>query len=192
MDKTDLFPETAVARIHLCKELIETHFKHMILQPWFDGGLAVDWKTFYLSGGAIASLIQGEIPKDWDIYCESALNMKMVEEMVKKNPDYIADVRENYVGVFGSNGKMVTANAITMKDGTSFITKLYLPPSEMKKTFDFVHCKPHYNLTTKTLYISPQQYIAIVNKNLIRNNGVIPQTWREEKFKKKGYKYVNT
>lgn len=192
MENLDMFPKDVVENIHFCKESIQSHFKKMAEQPWFDAGLAVDWSKFYLAGGAIASLLQGEKPKDWDIYSESQFDMKMVEDMIMKHADHIADVSENYVGVFGVNGKMITANAITMKDGTSFITKLYLPPNEMKKTFDFIHCTPHYDISKKTLYISPRQYISIVNKTLIRNMGNIPQTWREEKFKKRGYKYVNT
>lgn len=184
-----MFTEIEIANIQARKLEITRHFEDMINQPWFDNGLAINWRSFYLSGGAIASLFHGEKPKDWDLYTSDPLAMKMVNEMVIRNMDHVADVKENYVGVFGIDGKMITANAITMKDGTSFITKSYLPADEMKKTFDYVHCTPHFDIVDRKLYISRRQYDAIVNKKLEINNAMqcLAAPWRKEKFLKRGY-----
>jgi len=184
-----MFNETEIANIQSRKQDIIRHFEDMINQPWFDNGVAINWRSFYLSGGAIASIFQGEIPKDWDLYTSDPLAMKQVEEMVKRNMEYVADVKENYVGVYGIDGKMITANAITMKDDTSFITKSYATPEEMKKTFDYVHCTPHFDIVERKLFISRKQYDAIVNKKLVINNAMqcLAAPWRKDKFLKRGY-----
>ena len=182
-----MFNEIETANILSRKQEIVRHFEDMIQQPWFDSGLAIDWKKFYLTGGAIASLFQGEKPKDWDIYCSSVIEMESVMKMLLASKEHIADVRENYIDVYGTNGKMITNYAITMKDGTSFIILLTKPASDLKKTFDYLHCTPHYDIVDRKLYISRAQYDAIVNKKLVVNNASMVKEWRTQKFLSRGY-----
>lgn len=181
------FTEEELRHLTAIKFRIVEKFADMVTQPWWDGGLVVDWSQFYLSGGAIASLIQDESPKDWDIYNSSPQDADLVVEMVKKKTEYIADVDPKYTEVMGVDGKMITANAITMKDGTSFITMCGGLPAEVKKTFDYVHCTPHYDLVNKTLWISPHQYHAARYKKLIVNNPDSIRQYRLDKFLKRGY-----
>lgn len=181
------FTKTERAHLMNVKTKLVKHFSDMIKQPWWDGGLAIDWTMFYLSGGAIASLIQDETPKDWDIYNSSSQDADLVVEMVKKKTEYIADVDPKYTEVMGVDGKMITANAITMKDGTSFITMCGGEPTEVKKTFDYVHCTPHYEILSKLLWISPHQYHAARYKKLIVNNPDSIRQCRIDKFLNRGY-----
>ena len=151
-----MFSEEQKVKILATKQAIIDHVVGMSAQPWMVEMRGVDWSKVYLTGGAIASLLQGEQPKDWDFYCEDYATMDAIRDGLMRHKDLVKDVDEKYKEVVGQDGKMITSQAITMNDGSSFITMITLDPKNLKKTFDYVHCMPHYNLTTKTLYISPR------------------------------------
>lgn len=64
---------------------------------------------------------------------------------------------------------------------------LLVLPQQIKASFDYVHCTPHYSLQDKKLYISPKQYAAAKNKVLIINNAGMVKPYRESKFRERGY-----
>ena len=68
-----------------------------------------------------------------------------------------------------------------------FITMIYGKPEDVKRSFDFVHCTPHFHLGTMQLFISERQYRACKDKKLIVNNPDNVKPWREDKFKSRGY-----
>lgn len=142
----------------------------------------------FLAGGSIASLLQGEDPKDWDLYFKDPKPMADLATHLNSFNDSIADVEEKYREVYGLDGKMITNKAITMKAGYSFITMQYGSPETIKSTFDYLHTTSHYDLLEGKLYISPAQYDACVNKKLIANNPSVLKTYRTEKFINRGYK----
>ena len=147
----------------------------------FNGGLI-------LTGGAIASLLQGEKPKDWDFYFENMEDCRIFSKIVTQQyKNDIADVDDHYKEFLGKDGKMITANSITMNNGASFITMLVGKPNEIRAHFDYVHCLPYYDLKKRMLYISKQQYDACVNKTLILNNKKAYKGYRHDKFIKRGY-----
>lgn len=149
---------------------------------------ALPWKGVYLTGGAIASAIQDESPRDFDFYCEDEKTMRAFEEHLTKSCfEHIKDVEEKYHDLIGRDGKMITGKAITMKNGASFITMIYGKPEDVKRSFDFVHCTPHYHIGTTQLFISERQYRACKDKKLIVNNPDKVKPWREDKFKSRGY-----
>lgn len=153
----------------------------------------IPWQSAYVSGGAIASLIQGEEPKDYDVYfreepMSDPLNNSLRNVLLAVYNDEIADVKEEYREYMGTDGKMVTENAITMKDGISLIFRSYDEPEYMKKTFDYLHCTPHYDIKTRTLHISPAAYWACTAKLLMVNNPDTVEQWRTDKFLKRGYR----
>lgn len=149
---------------------------------------ALPWKGVYLTGGAIASAIQDESPRDFDFYCEDEKTMREFEEHLTKSCfEHIKDVEEKYHDLIGRDGKMITGKAITMKNGASFITMIYGKPEDVKRSFDFVHCTPHYHIGTTQLFISERQYRACKDKKLIVNNPDKVKPWREDKFKSRGY-----
>lgn len=150
---------------------------------------ALDWNQIFLTGGAIASLIQGGHPNDYDLYFSTDGAQKTADVILTEiYNSQIKDVDPKYTDQIGVNGKMITMKAITMKSTAQFITCIYGTPADVKKTFDYVHCCPHYDIFNDTLHISRKQYDAIVNKTLIINNYGRLKTWREDKFISRGYK----
>ena len=150
--------------------------------------------SYFVSGGCFASLLQGEIPKDYDIYFYSKELAEPIINLFTKDPSYmneVEDVPDKYRDVAGADGKWITENAVTLKNHLQLIIKHYGSPEEIRKTFDFVHCMPYYDLWDDRLYISRRQYDCCVNKILEINNSTNLTTWRENKFKERGYKYGN-
>jgi hypothetical protein len=159
-------------------------------QPWWGGTMSLG--HVFLTGGAIASILQGEQPKDLDFYFYSQGAMNEWREHLLKNDQYIADVKENYKLSLGQDGKMITANAITMKSGHSFITRFCGDREFVKKSFDYAHCCADYDPWTEKLRISPLQYWCIKNKVLMVNNQDNVTQWREDKFINRWYVKYDT
>lgn len=179
--------EAQASRIRAVKHKIVTNIHAMQNSAWAEPYI-LPWDKMILTGGAIASLLQGESPKDWDFYFTDELSMtKMRDHLVLTQTQYIKDVDPAYQESVGVNGKLITANAITMKTGASFITMMYGTPKVIKSTFDFVHCTPHYSLADGKLYISESQYDCCVNKKLVVNNASAVKQKRIDKFVARGY-----
>ena len=181
-----MFTDRQKTHITQVKLTIRDHIKKSIVHSKYSD--AVPWEDVYLSGGAIASLFQGETPKDWDFYFRHEDAMNTFVSRLKTIDDEIADVAAHYAEFLGQEGKMITANSVTMRDKNSFITKVFGEPNQVKQSFDFLHCTVHYDVKQDLLYISPRQYEMCVNKKLFVNNSKLVTTHRIEKFKKRGYK----
>jgi len=142
-----------------------------------------------LTGGAISSLMHNEHPKDFDLYLQDKNDIMFFKQFVNDmDKNFIQDADEKYVEV-QVEGKLVTANATTFKNGLQVIT---LATIDSRSTFDFVHCMPWYKISDHTLYISKKQYNAIINKELIKNehpNAYALSTKRVEKYTTKGWKF---
>jgi hypothetical protein len=152
-------------------------------------------KSYFVSGGCIASLLQGEKPRDIDVWFLSEYHAKPVTELYTNDPSYMSEVAvydEKYREIKGHPGSMcITENAITLRNGIQLITKHYGIPDDVRKTFDFVHCMPYYDTRDDKLFISRQQYECCIDKKLVINNTSSLTTWREDKLKLRGYNYVN-
>ena len=141
-----------------------------------------------LSGGATASLMHNEEPKDWDLYFKSHEEMSKFFMLVKNDKtlqECVADINEKYMDTL-IEGKLVTVNAVTFKNKLQVIIK---QTHDLRFDFDFVHCLPYYDVTSDTFYISEVQFHSIKDKKLINNpnrvQGVTPH--RIEKFKQRGW-----
>ena len=148
--------------------------------------------SYFLTGGAIGSLLRGEEPNDWDIYFFDEQDAEGIFRLYEKDPSYeneVAVLDEKYRDV-ENGGKLITENATTLKNGIQLIRKHYGQPGTIRKTFDFVHCMPYYDSRDKKLYISPEQYDCNVNKKLVRNNNNLFQPHREDKFLKRGWTWL--
>ena len=148
------------------------------------------YDDMFLSGGAIASLIQNGEVNDWDVYFTNPLTQKVVIDLF--TTDYhlsndIAVVDEKYREVTGGDGRCITENAMTLKNGIQLITKHNGTPDEIRETFDFVHCKPYYHFGKDQLFISKEQYDLCHNKKLKVNNQKNVTPWRISKFEQRGY-----
>lgn len=179
---TQVFTAEQTSRILEAKQRIKERIEKFRTTPYYQ--LELPWDKLFLSGGAICSLIRGEEPKDWDWYFKDVDAMNKFQQHLKNCELFIKDIDDKY-GQFGTNGKMITANAITMDDGNSFITMIAAEPKVLKSTFDYVHCTPHYE--SGRLYISKKQYNACVQKKLIVNNVDMVKEYRRQKFLNRGW-----
>ena len=146
--------------------------------------------NFYVSGGAIASLLLSEAPKDFDIYCRNeSLVGSLQDALIKNYKDQVKDVDEKYreVECWKVPGKMVTEKSITMNNNMSFIVMQHGEPDKIKATFDFLHCTPHYDIAEDKLYISRAQFDSIMGKTLVTNNPSAVTPWRMSKFIERGW-----
>jgi hypothetical protein len=142
-----------------------------------------------LTGGAISSLMHNEFPNDFDLYLQDKNDIMFFKQYVNNmDKNIIQDANEKYVEV-QVEGKLVTANATTFKNGLQVIT---LATADSRSTFDFVHCMPWYKISDHKLYISKVQYNAILNKQLIKNqhkNAFALSQKRIQKYTDKGWRF---
>lgn len=172
--------------ILVVKSKIDSIIVELTKEPWAMNNVTLPWSDMYISGGMIASLLQGEDYKDIDLYCETEIALTDVKNYLLTQRDHIKSCDESYDN-FMPEGKMITESAITMKGNYQFVTMFFGRPEQVKKYFDYVHCTPHYSLRTGRLYISEQQYDCIINKRLVINNPDAIKTFRNEKFLSRGY-----
>lgn len=182
MENNQTFNSEETAKILAVKQRIKQRVEKFRTVPYYQ--IDLPWNALFLSGGAICSLLNDEEPNDWDWYFKDVDAMFKFQQHLKNCELFIKDVDPKY-GDFGTNGKMVTAKAITMDDNNSFITMISNTPEKIKKTFDYVHCTPHYEWGK--LFISKKQYNACVNKKLIVNNKDMVKEYRRQKFLKRGW-----
>lgn len=131
-----------------------------------------------IAGGLFASYVQGEKPKDYDVFF---LNKSFV---VPYEKDGITSglIRSEYQT--GNPHVINVYNKNVIGLDFQFIVTDYKTREELLAGFDFKHCTMSF--TNDTLYVTPSAYRAAKTKTLIGNNKTI-KTWRIEKFRRKGY-----
>lgn len=185
------FSKEETDEILVAKNIIKTYVngtKH--LYAW-SKNIFCSPQHFYISGGAIASILLNEAPKDFDVYCRDQKAGDAVRELLTSAySSVIKDVDEKYreVDCWKIPGKMVTEKSITMNNNMSFIVMNYGEPDKIKATFDFLHCTPHYDIADDKLYISRAQYDSIKSKTLVVNNPDKLTHHRMNKFVVRGWK----
>lgn len=140
-----------------------------------------------LSGGAIASCIRHETPNDFDLYFKTNEGMDRFTKFMalKQNQNVIKDADAKYSSTLLS-GKLVTANATTLFNDLQFITLSTF--EEQQKSFDFIHCKPYYDINEAKLFISKPEFDSIIERRLVINNQNAVTEKRLKKFKDRGWK----
>ena len=181
-ESTDVFTSEELMQILAIKSNIRSKVGYLKkLIP------AIHYDDMFLTGGAIASIIQGKFPNDWDVYFTNADTQKAVIDLfIANHQDEIVDVQEKYREFPGQN-KLITENAVTLKNDIQFIIKHNGTPSEVRMTFDFVHCTPYYHFGKDLLFISREQFDLCRDKKLKINNIKSVTTWRQSKFEQRGY-----
>jgi hypothetical protein len=145
-----------------------------------------------LTGGATASIFHGDYPSDWDLYLKDQVKIDSFNGWIK-NPDNaqcIQDVDEQYLGRFdhGTDGKMITARAVTFKNKIQVIT---MQTAEKRTQFDMIHCMPWYDMKNDVIHISRAQYESIRDRKIVPNPHIdaFPiSSYRMEKYKNRGWK----
>ena len=181
-ESTDVFTSEELMRILVIKSSIRSKMSYLkMLIP------AIHYDDMFLTGGAIPSIIQDKFPNDWDVYFANADTQKAVIDLFTTHlQDEIVDVQEKYREFPGQN-KLITENAVTLKNGIQFIIKHNGTPAEVRMTFDFVHCTPYYHFGKDLLFISREQFDLCRDKKLKINNIKSVTTWRQSKFEQRGY-----
>lgn len=144
-----------------------------------------------ISGGCISSLFHDEPVSDIDVYPISLKALTTIKDYIVNSNKNIKSVESYELDEDGSKinkgnlQPLITLNAVTLTNDVQFI---YMDTWEnCKKKFDFIHCMPHYDLTTQKLYISEAQYQAIKTKQLIPTGFVDVKDKRLEKYTKRGW-----
>lgn len=179
----DFTPEE-IAQIILVKNSLATMTEDFCDLVFDCAGASL--QDFYVSGGVTASLIQGELPNDIDIYCRSQKALKDFQKYITTN--HSDDLEEfNYRTVNGVTERAITMKSKENRPNYQFITMHTGEPEVVRKTFDFVHTTPYFDLVTEKLYISKKQFVACKNKILSINNSDAINDVRITKFKIRGY-----
>ena len=149
------------------------------------------FKESILTGGCFASLFLEEEVHDWDVYLRDSVTVSRFESFVMSDTptlNEVADVTSGYMTITNVDGKLVTANAITFKNGLQVIINT---DKTHRETFDFVHCMPYFDMAKQQLFISRQQYDSIKSKTLIVNpkHLVLVDQRRADKFMSRGWSF---
>lgn len=177
------FDEIEELEIRQVKARIEERLQDVlsILPP----GIYSNLTKAIVTGGISASYFHGEKENDVDLYFMDKESIDLCTSLLPDMMGNILDVNEKYGLETMVNGKMVTAHAITFKNGLQIIT---METADARKKFDFEHCMPYYSIGNKLYHISRSQYDSIKGKKLVLNrDGVSPDAKRLEKFVNRGW-----
>jgi hypothetical protein len=148
--------------------------------------------TIVIAGGCFTSFLHDEKPKDIDIFVLDNLEaIKTAMKHLHDGDDWHAQDDDPQYDKSASKLNANIVNVVNRKvDGVKYqwIFTRYKTRQELINHFDFVHTKVSYDPITDKLYLSPETYHAIMNKELIKNGNNIIAVWRFDKFTKKGWK----
>ena len=158
------------------------------------GPQQVDFKSLQpdsivIAGGSFTSILHDEDPKDIDIFVLDNLAAMKLAHLILLDGDH-TDSDPQY----DKSASKINANIVNVVNKTingvkyQWIFTRYKTRQELINHFDFVHTKVSYDPVTDKLYLSPETYHAIMNKELIKNGKNIIAVWRFDKFTKKGWK----
>lgn len=138
-----------------------------------------------LSGGCFSSLLHGEKVNDYDLYLK---DLSKTKELLDLLGEYVGPVplEETPYAEFFVNGKIITANAITLSNRLQYIIRADFKSA--KVMFDYVHCMVNYDIKEDKLWVSHEQLESIVEKKLLINNAMSVTLHREDKYRNKGWK----
>lgn len=196
LDSDDTFLITMALHV---KSLLREFINHIHTQKW--ARLTVDGVTIsdhinklgYIAGGCTASIMNGSIPKDYDMYLKDpSIATKIINQIIDKYPTDVALFSDNKYGIIidDSTKKLARSRyAIKLKNKLQIIDAIGGDPKEVTSKFDFKHCTPYYDICSDKFYISKQAFWSIRNRTLIKADGSRPPCKeRIEKFKALGWK----
>jgi len=182
------FNELEVLTIVNVKKQIKEHILATTSALTMPGILSQIIRKGIVTGGMSASLFHNQKPNDWDIYLTRQEEIDAFNECIKNSvsaTNLVEDTNPKYGVETLMNGKLVTAQATTFKNGLQVIT---MASAIARETFDYVHCMPYYDIQTDIYTISRRQYDSIMTKTLVHNpRSTQPATYRRDKFIKRGW-----
>ncbi len=153
---------------------------------------ALFFENCVISGGVTCSMFHDEPVFDIDVYAKSAKAVTLIKDYIinsKKNiktfEKYMVDPDTGIKTTISGSDPAITVNAVTLTNDVQFV---YMDTwDNCKKRFDFIHCQPHYDLTTQKFYISEAQYDSIRRRQLVETGLVGVTEKRLHKFLNRGW-----
>jgi inosine/xanthosine triphosphate pyrophosphatase family protein len=139
------------------------------------------------AGGWFASELQGETPKDYDLFILEDDRWTTENSMTKIK----ASMTRRYPAVKKIENKYIEGNPFLKEvwedpaTKVQFIFTKHKTREELLKDFDYLHCTVSFH--KENLFITRQSYLAAVNKKLIVNNPERVAERRKKKFLERGY-----
>ena len=135
-----------------------------------------------VAGGCWASKLHNEAIKDVDVFILDCSNDEkdIIRDLIKAWD--CKDKTEDYA----RNNDKVTEVWTSKRNKIQFIFTKHQTRKDLINDFDYIHCKTSY--TEGYIYTTRKIFDAIMNKQLIVQNGKNIQLWRKEKFLDRGYK----
>ena len=159
-----------------------------------------------VAGGAIASVIQDDKPKDYDIYFRTKGCLKeVVKYYAYRNkyiiPDYIVESAQKGEPFFWSRRRekgqklspytviCYSSNAITLTGRIQIVTCSYGDPEEVSGNFDYLHSQGVYDYRDDRIIVTDEIVDAMKRKRLVYTGSAYPlaSLIRMRKFIRRGY-----
>ena len=139
---------------------------------------------FVLAGGCFTSWYHGESPKDHDVFILDWTGGKKNLGQWPEERYKVSDV--SYLNAINLNSNLVDI-ILDKQTNVQYIVTKYKTREELINHFDVEHACVSYAPAIDKLYISPLTLDCIKNKKLRPHNGNRIASWREFKFKQKGF-----
>lgn len=130
-------------------------------------------KNCILTGGAIVSMFHHETPNDFDLLFNFVSDLDKVkfdiangtERIINRN--LVKNINPNYFHRKADqnsfkDGKAISEWAVTLYNNIQLVLK----PITYRQGFDFIHVMPYYDIMRNKLFISPEQFDCLVNKEI--------------------------
>lgn len=150
-------------------------------------------EKFVVSGGISASIFTSTAIKDIDLYYRETVVVNDLNEQMNRLFDedglyhhFVKEVNPAY-NVGTVNGKLITVNAITLKNNMQLIKLAGI--KECQEIFDFKHCLPIYDIKNNIYKISRNSFDALSTKKLMMHHNSATKPHRVEKFRARGWDF---
>ena len=177
--KDKLFSDGERLQIMKVKDVIRAHMNTHVPMRNFDMSHVI------VAGGCFASMLNGEVVKDFDVFLLDSDTNRMGLDMIEMlNPtgikshtgdEYIKNDKIEKVVTIGSNA-------------IQYISTKYKNRLELIEHFDFKHCCVSYDYKVDRLFITRETFDLIKSKTLKQNTDKVPEQWRFEKFESRGWR----
>jgi hypothetical protein len=140
-------------------------------------------KTYMITGGAIASMLAGDKPNDYDYYFTH-------EDVVAQLTEYYTKLADKKKFKDGDEyfPLVITPNAISLSSDVQLITRFVGGVNDIHKNFDFAHCINYYTPSTG-LVLNQLALECILAKELKYVGSLYPVSsiFRMRKFIQRGW-----
>lgn len=150
-------------------------------------------EKFVVSGGISASIFTSSPIKDIDLYYRETVVVDDLNKEMSTLFDegglfhhFVKEVNPAY-NIGTANGKLITVNAVTLKNGMQLIKLAGI--KECQEIFDFKHCLPIYDIKNNIYKISRNSFDALSTKKLMMHHNSATKPHRVEKFRARGWDF---